>query len=100
MPRYDRMRCPRGSDGRAVAGYWKRKFRELKPGVTELFIHAGQPTDELKAITGSWNVRSQEYEVMTHDPEIRAILEQQKIIRIGYRPIRELQRRLKKTAGN
>lgn len=82
-----------------VAGYWKRKFRSLKPGVTELFIHAGQPTDELKAITGSWRTRSQEFETMTNDPETRAILEEQKIIRIGYRPIRELQRKLRKAGG-
>lgn len=78
-----------------VAGYWKRKLRQLKPGVTELFIHAGRPTEELKAITGSWRTRSEEYEAMTHDPEIRAVLAEQKVIRIGYRPIRELQRRLR-----
>ena len=29
----------------------------------------------------------------------RAILEEQKIIRIGYRPIRELQRKLRKAGG-
>lgn len=79
-----------------VAGYWKRKLRELKPGVTELYIHAGHPTEELQAITGSWRTRSQEFETMTHDPEIRAILAEQKIIRINYRPIRELQRKLHK----
>jgi len=36
---------------------------------------------------------------MTHDPEARAILEEQKVIRTGYRPIQELQRRLRKTSG-
>ena len=71
---------------------WAGVLKQLKPGVTELYIHAGKPTDELKAITGSWRTRSEEFETFTHDPEIRALLTEQKIIRIGYRPLRDLQR--------
>lgn len=36
-----------------VKRFWMQRLAYLKPGVTELFIHAAQPTDELKAITGS-----------------------------------------------
>jgi predicted glycoside hydrolase/deacetylase ChbG (UPF0249 family) len=75
---------------------WMKRLAELKPGVTELFIHAGKPTDELKAITGSWAIRSAEFETFAHDPEIRALLERNGIKRIGYRPVRELQRKLRK----
>jgi predicted glycoside hydrolase/deacetylase ChbG (UPF0249 family) len=82
-----------------VKGYWMRKLASLKPGVTELFIHAGQPTDELKAITNSWKTRSAEFEVFTNDPELRALVEREKIVRIGYRPIRDLQRRLRKESA-
>ncbi len=78
---------------RDVKGYWMRKLSALKPGVTELFIHAGQPTEELKAVTGSWRTRSEEFEVFTRDPEMRALLEREKVVRIGWRPLRELQRR-------
>jgi len=78
---------------RDVKGYWKRKLSSLKPGVTELYIHAGMPTDELKAITGSWRTRSEEFEVFTHDAEIRALLEKEGVIRIGWRELRTLQRR-------
>ncbi len=77
---------------RDVKGYWKRKLSTLKPGVTELYIHAGMPTDELKAITGSWKTRSEEFEVFTRDPEIRELLEREGVIRIGWRELRTLQR--------
>jgi chitin disaccharide deacetylase len=79
--------------GEPVATYWKRMLRNLQPGVTELYIHAAVATDELKRITNSWETRAAEYELFTRDPEIRALLDSQGVIRIGYRPLRELQRR-------
>lgn len=81
-----------------VRGFWLKILRQLKPGVTELYIHAGKPTDELKAITASWSVRSAEFETFANDPEVRQLMESEKIIRIGYRPLRELQRAARKTA--
>ena len=82
-----------------VKAQWMKRLSELKPGVTEIFIHAGHPTEELKAITGSWAVRSAEFAAFTTDPEIRALLERQGIRRIGYRPIRDLQRKLRSAGG-
>jgi chitin disaccharide deacetylase len=79
-----------------VKGFWKKILTQLKPGVTELYIHAAKPTEELRAITGSWKTRAAEYEVFTHDSEIRQLLEDQKIIRIGYRALRDLQRGVKR----
>jgi hypothetical protein len=76
-----------------VKGFWMRLLKNLRPGVTELYIHAAQPTDELKAITASWPTRAAEYETFTNDPEVRRLLAAEKIIRIGYRPLRELQRK-------
>jgi chitin disaccharide deacetylase len=81
------------AESAGVKVFWVKILQHLKPGVTELYIHAGKPTEELKAITGSWRTRSEEFETFTKDPEIRKILEDQKIIRIGYRPLRELQRK-------
>lgn len=78
-----------------VKAYWMKRLSELQPGVTEIFIHAGNPTDELKAITGSWAVRSAELETFSRDADLRGLLERQKIIRIGYRQIRDLQRKLR-----
>jgi hypothetical protein len=79
-----------------VKRFWAKILKNLKPGVTELYIHATKPTDELKAITGSWTKRSAEFETFTRDDEIRKIIADEKIIRIGYRPLRELQRKARK----
>ncbi len=76
-----------------VKGYWMKKLGSLKPGVTELYIHAGQPTDELKAVTHSWAVRTAEFETFTKDADLRALVEKRGIVRIGWRVIRELQRK-------
>ncbi|HEY5913726.1 MAG TPA: polysaccharide deacetylase family protein [Verrucomicrobiae bacterium] len=84
-------------ENKGVKQFWLTIVKNLKPGVTELYIHAGQPTDELKAISGSWSTRSQECEVFARDPEMRQLVEDQKIKLIGYRPIRDLQRREKQS---
>lgn len=83
-------------EGKDVKAFWLKIIRELKPGVTELYIHAAKPTDELKAITGSWATRAAELEVFTHDPDLRRLVEEQQIKRIGYRPLRDLQRKARK----
>ena len=83
-------------EAKGVKGFWQGVLKNLKPGVTELYIHAGLPTEELKAITGSWQTRSQEFELFTRDPEMKRLVTDEKIILIGYRPLRDLQRRERK----
>jgi predicted glycoside hydrolase/deacetylase ChbG (UPF0249 family) len=78
---------------KGVKAFWLNIVRNLKPGVTELYIHAALPTDELKAITGSWPTRSQEFEVFTRDVEMKQLINEQKITLIGYRSLRDLQRK-------
>lgn len=79
--------------GEPIADYWRRMLRDLRPGVTELYIHAAKDGEELRQITGSWRDRAAEYELFTRDAEIRALLEAQGVKRIGYRVIRQLQRK-------
>jgi predicted glycoside hydrolase/deacetylase ChbG (UPF0249 family) len=79
--------------GEPVGDYWRRILRDLRPGVTELYIHASVDSEELRQITGSWRDRVAEYELFTQDAGIRALLEGQGVQRIGYRVIRELQRK-------
>jgi len=83
-----------------VKGFWLDIVKRLKPGVTELYIHAALPTEELQAITGSWSVRAQEFEVFTHDEAMKRLVADEHIILIGYRPLRELQRNQRKQAGS
>jgi predicted glycoside hydrolase/deacetylase ChbG (UPF0249 family) len=83
-----------------VKDFWMRIVKNLKPGVTELYIHAALPTDELKAITGSWSTRAQEYGVFTNDEDMKRLIKEQNIILMGYRPIRELQRSEKKAGAS
>ena len=78
--------------------FWLRIIRTLKPGVTELYIHASLPTEEAQAIAGSWRERATDYELFTKDPDIRKAIEDNRIVRIGYRPLRELQRKERATA--
>jgi chitin disaccharide deacetylase len=77
--------------------YWLRTIRDLRPGVSELFIHASLETDDMKRMTGrpgdgGWQERATEYELFGRDADIRTALEAVGVKRIGYRPLRDLQR--------
>jgi predicted glycoside hydrolase/deacetylase ChbG (UPF0249 family) len=80
-------------NGESMNDYWKRMLRDLKPGVTELFIHASVAGDEIAHITNSWKDRAEEYRLFTKDEEVRQILESQNVKRIGFRALRDLQRK-------
>jgi predicted glycoside hydrolase/deacetylase ChbG (UPF0249 family) len=79
--------------GESITVYWKRMLNELKPGVTELYIHASVAGEEIQHITNSWQTRAEEYRLFTSDAEVRKILETQGIKRIGFRVLRDLQRK-------
>jgi predicted glycoside hydrolase/deacetylase ChbG (UPF0249 family) len=81
--------------GEPIRDYWKRSISSLRPGVTELYIHASVAGDEIKHITNSWQDRAAEYELFTRDPDVRRILDSQEVKRIGYRALRDLQRKSK-----
>jgi hypothetical protein len=78
--------------GEPRTDYLKRVLRNLRPGVTEIYIHPAAPTDEIKAMTGSWPDRAGDYEFFAHDPSFRQIVKEQGIILIGYRALRDAQR--------
>lgn len=82
-------------EAKDVKGFWMKIIGQLKPGVTELYIHPAIASDELKAITGTWQTRSQEYAVFTKDPEIKKLVEDAQIKVISFRPLRDLQRNQK-----
>ena len=73
--------------------FWTNMIKNLKPGITELFVHATVLTDESRSITGSAQKRAEEYQCFVLDPDIRQLLKDEGIILIGYRPLMELQRK-------
>jgi predicted glycoside hydrolase/deacetylase ChbG (UPF0249 family) len=81
--------------GESMNDYWKRMLSGLKPGVTEAYIHASAAGDEIAHITDSWKDRAEEYRLFTKDHEVRKILESQNVKRVGYRALRDLQRKAK-----
>ena len=79
--------------GEAVDAYWKRIIGELKPGVTELYIHPAVAGEEMQHITNSWQERDSEFHLFTDDASVRRLMEQRGVKRIGWRPLRDLQRK-------
>ncbi|OWA36832.1 hypothetical protein B9G55_01775 [Saccharibacillus sp. O16] len=69
-------------------------LRGLQPGVTEMLFHPSLETEELKAITDSWPYRLFDYQLFL-DPEVLRVMEEEKIVRIGWRELRDLQRSLR-----
>ncbi len=73
--------------------YWTNVFRHLQPGVSELYVHAAVDEPEMRAISDSWAQRAADYRFFTA-PSTRALLRDLGITLIGYRALREAQRRL------
>jgi len=79
-------------EGESRPDYWKRVLRSLRPGVTEIYIHPALPTEEIKAMSGSWVERAADYEFFTNEPAFKQIVKEEGIILVGYRAIRDAQR--------
>ncbi|NJL59359.1 MAG: hypothetical protein HC887_06655 [Desulfobacteraceae bacterium] len=93
MPGFSEVQC-----NSLLKDSWKQIIASIQPGVTEILIHPALASQEMQAITGdhdftNWRARAAEYELFTKDAEIRELLKSQNIKRIGYRQIRDLQRR-------
>lgn len=78
-----------------VFEFWTEYIKNLKPGVTEIYVHAATESDEIRAITGSAEKRIKELEFFTSDA-LKKLIEDEGVIVIGYRPLLELQRKSKK----
>jgi predicted glycoside hydrolase/deacetylase ChbG (UPF0249 family) len=63
----------------------------LRPGVTEISIRPAVDTPELRAVTSDWEARVDDHR-LTADDGLRDAFDAAGVIRIGYRPLRELQR--------
>jgi predicted glycoside hydrolase/deacetylase ChbG (UPF0249 family) len=70
----------------------ERALFDLRPGVTEIYIHPAQDTSELRALAPDWPTRVDDHHFVTHDTGLRALLDRAGLTRIGFRALRELMR--------
>lgn len=71
----------------------ERALFELRPGVTEVFLHPAVDTDELRASHPDWAGRVEDHAFVCRDPSLPDLIERAGATLIGYRELRELQRR-------
>jgi chitin disaccharide deacetylase len=71
-------------------------IEELEPGVTALHVRPAEDTPELRALTPDWAPRVSDAHLVTHDWGFRAALARSGAEIVGYRAVREAQRRLRR----
>lgn len=74
-----------------VAPVFEQVLRNLKPGVTEIYIHAAVDSPELRRITATHAIRDAEYRWIVSD-NVRRLISELGIKLISYKPIMELMR--------
>ena len=70
----------------------ERIVQDLRPGVTEVYVHPAVDAPELRALADDWAARVDDHTLVTHDEGLHQLLDRANVHRIGYRPLRELQR--------
>ncbi len=70
----------------------ERVLFELRPGVTEVYLHPGIDTDELRSACTDWAGRVEDHAFLCSDPSVRDLIDRAGAALIGYRELRELQR--------
>ncbi|MBI1814485.1 MAG: polysaccharide deacetylase family protein [Deltaproteobacteria bacterium] len=77
----------------ATPSFWTKLLKQLRPGVSELYIHAAYDAPEMQAMSDSWRQRRADFDFFTA-PATKSLLADLGITLIGYRALREVQRRL------
>jgi predicted glycoside hydrolase/deacetylase ChbG (UPF0249 family) len=71
----------------------ERAVYDLRPGVTELYVHPAIDTPELRALTpDDWAARVDDHDLVVTDHTLRTMLDRAGAHLIGYRELRDLQR--------
>ncbi|MEJ5254512.1 MAG: polysaccharide deacetylase family protein [Acidimicrobiales bacterium] len=80
---------PNGVGSRRVI---EKSLFDLRPGVTEVYVHPAADTPELRALAPDWANRVDDHHLITHDTALRAMVERSGVKLIGFRELRDLQR--------
>jgi predicted glycoside hydrolase/deacetylase ChbG (UPF0249 family) len=70
----------------------ERVIHDLRPGVTEIYVHPALDTAELRAIGPDWPARVDDHVLVTRDSGFRAMLDRAGVTLIGWRPLQSLMR--------
>jgi hypothetical protein len=65
---------------------------DLRPGVTEVYVHPSVDTPELRAFAPDWPGRVDDYDLVVRDRAFRTMLERAGVRLLGYREVRDAQR--------
>jgi hypothetical protein len=73
--------------------YIERAVADLRPGVTEVYVHPAVDTPELRALTpDDWSARVDDHDLVVNDHSLRTMFERVGAHLVGYRALRDLQR--------
>lgn len=85
----DHMIYYSGVGGRTA---FERLLDDVRPGVTEIFLHPATDHAELRALAPDWERRVDDHRLLTAEPQLREQLAAAGVELIGWRELRELQR--------
>jgi predicted glycoside hydrolase/deacetylase ChbG (UPF0249 family) len=71
----------------------ERAVLDLGPGVTEVYVRPATDTAELRAVVPDWAARVDDFDLVVTDGNLRAMLDRGGVKLIGYRALRDLQRK-------
>ena len=70
----------------------ERAVLDLRPGVTEVYVHPAVDSPELRALAPDWANRVDDHDLVVRDGSLRTMIDRTGVQLIGYRALRELMR--------
>ena len=70
----------------------EKVLADLRPGVTEVYLHPAVDTPELRAFAPDWANRVDDHDLVTTADDLRSVLERASVQLVGYELLRDLQR--------
>ncbi len=71
----------------------ERAVMDLRPGVTEVYFHPACDSGELRSFAPDWAARVDDHALLTRDSELRAMVQRSGAVLLGWRELRDLQRK-------
>jgi predicted glycoside hydrolase/deacetylase ChbG (UPF0249 family) len=78
--------------GRSSRTVMEQVLLDLRPGVTEVYVHPATGSPDLRAFAPDWANRVDDHDLIVHDRGLRTMLQRAGVRLIGFRPLRALQR--------